>query len=283
MEGRPTQDSDSRPNHDETHEGLDSAPSEGVPMPWERPQSPPPDQPRSTIISAEPLLTDRADATEPEVAWEAPPPSRPEREVPGAPGFVFAGTPRRFVAFALDNLVIGIGSAIIAVIITIAIGADISDPSSPFYGIANIVGVGLSAVYFVTYWTGAKHATSGMRALQLQVGTAFDGRPLEIGPALLRWALLGYPLNLGALVPAISGPVAVLAFVWTVVLLISTVASPTRQGLHDRVVQSVVVQPAGLGRSPLVVTCLVLLVGFVVIWAISVLMLLSAAGDQAGG
>ena len=62
--------------------------------------------------------------------------------------------------------------------------------------------VALSFVYFVLFWTSKRPATPGMRALKVQIGTAFDGRPLAFGPAILRWALLGYPLSLSYFLPS---------------------------------------------------------------------------------
>ena len=99
--------------------------------------------------------------------------------------------------------------------------------------------------------------------LLLQSGETFEGRPLQFGPAMVRWALLGYPLSLANAVPALFGAASLLGFMWYVVLLISTITSDTKQGIHDRVAGTAVVQPAGLGRSVLVLTCLVLIIGWI--------------------
>jgi uncharacterized RDD family membrane protein YckC len=253
------------------------APSQPAPMPWERPQSQPPAQPHSTIISAEPVLTDQPGAPGPEVSW-APPPSTQERNVPGAPGFVFAGTSRRFVAWVIDNIVLTIAVAVLAGIAAVALSIDMQRDSTAATAAFSVIYVALSFVYFVLFWTSKRPATPGMRAMKIQIGTAFDGRPLAFGPAILRWALLGYPLSLIYLVPSIAGPVSLLAFVWYIVLLLTTIGSDTKQGLHDQAARTAVVQPAALGRSVLVTACLVLVVGWVLLW-VALLVLIFLGGQ----
>ena len=242
------------------------APSRPAPMPWERPPTPPPAQPRSTIISAEPVLTDQPGASGPEVAWAPPPPSTQERHVPGAPGFVFASTSRRFVAWVIDNILLTIAVAVLAGVAAVALSIDTQRDTNALTAVFSVIYVAVSFVYFVLFWTSKRPATPGMRALKIQIGTAFDGRPLAFGPAILRWALLGYPLSLSYLVPSIAGPVALLALVWYIVLLLTTIASDTKQGLHDQAARTAVVQPAGLGRSVLVTACLVIVVGWLLVW-----------------
>jgi uncharacterized RDD family membrane protein YckC len=269
MDQRPPGGSEPQPDAPEPVEPP--RPAEPAPMPWERPEAAPAEQPRSTIISAEPVLTDQPAAGDaPAVAWAAPPPSNVERGVPGAAGFVFASTPRRFVAWLIDNLLIGIVAIVLASAIAIAANVELSSTSNPYTAIFSVISAGISLLYFVLFWTGGQRATPGMRALQLQIGTAFDGRPLEMGPALLRWALLGYPLSLAALLPPIASLVSGLGFIWYIALLVSTIASDTKQGLHDRAASTAVVQPAGLGRSALVIGCVIIVVAVVALWILAV-------------
>ena len=249
--------------------GPDEAPrpQEPAALPWERTQTPLPEQPRSTIISADPVLTDEPSADAPVVAWAAPAAPRQERDVPGAPGFVFASTSRRFVALVLDNILLAIVSSVIAGIAAVALGIETrGTDSTTLSAVFGIVYVTVSFLYFVLIWTSRRPATPGMRAMKIQIGTAFEGRPLQFGPAVVRWALLGYPLSLANAVPAIFSVASLVGFVWYVVLLITTIASDTRQGIHDRVAGTAVVQPAGLGRSALVLTCLVLIIGWLAFW-----------------
>ena len=244
------------------------APSRPAPMPWERPQTQPPDQPRSTIISAEPVLTGQPGAPGPEVAWAPPSPPTQERHVPGAPGFVFASTSRRFVAWVIDNFLLSIAVALLAGVAAVALSIDTQRDTNAVTAAFSVIYVGLSFVYFVLFWTSKRPATPGMRALKIQIGTAFDGKPLEFGPAVLRWALLGYPLSLSYLVPSIAGLVSLLALVWYIVLLITTIASATKQGLHDQAARTAVVQSAGLGRGVLVTACLVIVLGWLLVWLV---------------
>ena len=242
------------------------APSRPAPMPWEQPQTEPFAQPRSTIISAEPVLTDQPGAPAPEVSWAPPPPPTQERLVPGASGFVFASTSRRFVAWVIDNILITITVFVLGAVAALVLSIDTELDTTTLYAAFIVISVALSFVYFVLFWTSKRPATPGMRALKVQIGTAFDGRPLAFGPAILRWALLGYPLSLGYFLPSTLANVASLALtVWYIVLLLTTIGSDTKQGLHDQAARTAVVQPAGLGRSGLVMACLVIVVAWLLL------------------
>jgi uncharacterized RDD family membrane protein YckC len=283
-EPQPSQPEPVEPPPAEAAPPAEPSPAAPAPMPWEQPQTPPPEQPRSTIISAEPVLTEQPGTPGPEVAWAAPPPPSQGREVPGAPGFAFASTPRRFVAWMIDNLLIGIVAIVIASVIAAVANIDLSGRSTTYYAIFSVISVALTFVYFVLFWTGSRRATPGMRVLQLQVGTAFDGRPLEIGQAVVRWALLGYPLSLFALLPAnsVTNLISLAGFFWYIALLVSTVISDTKQGIHDRVVRSAVVQPAGLGSSGLVTACLLLAIIFIVLPFVAIIGLIFLGGQISG-
>ena len=254
------------------------APSRPAPMPWEQPQTAPPAQPRSTIISAEPVLTDQPGAPAPEVSWAPPPPPTQERLVPGATGFVFASTSRRFVAWVIDNILIAIPVFVLAAVAAVVLSIDTQRDSTAVTAAYSVIYVAFSFVYFVLFWTSKRPATPGMRALKVQIGTAFDGRPLAFGPAILRWALLGYPLSLTYLVPSIAGLLSLLALVWYIVLLLTTIGSDTKQGLHDQAARTAVVQPAGLGRSGLVMACLVIVVAWLLL-VLAVFLLIFLGGQ----
>ena len=258
-------------------EAPEPAPSQPAPMPWERPQTPPPAQPRSTIISAEPVLTDQPGVPGPEVSWAPPPPTQ-ERSVPGASGFVFGSTPRRFVAWVIDNIVLTIAVLVLVAVAGVVLSIDTERDSTIVGAMFSVFYVALSFVYFVLFWTSKRPATPGMRALKVQIGTAFDGRPLGFGPAILRWVLLGYPLSLAYFLPLSLANVASFALtVWYIVLLLTTIGSDTKQGLHDRAARTAVVQPAGLGRSGLVMACLIIVVAwFLLVIAVFLLIFLGS-------
>jgi len=64
------------------------------------------------------------------------------------------------------------------------------------------------------------------------------------------------------------------------VLLVTTIGSPTKQGLHDRFANTALVRPAGAGSGGLVIGCL-LIIGLLVILPIIVLgVLVGLYGDQ---
>ena len=238
----------------------DPTPSTQAPTPdaWGRPPDgttqPPP---TSSILSADPLFAEGvAGGPGPEVAWAAPP---SPREVPGAPGLVFAGVGTRFVAFFMDSILLALPALVVSTIRPVPQAATFDEV---FYAdpVTTILLTGLGFVYFVGFWTSGGRATPGMRMMKLQVGSAFEGRTLTLTQAVTRWALLGQPLALVSLIPSIAVVASLLSLVWTIILLVSTAASPTKQGIHDRVAGSAVVQPAGAGSSGAALACLVLAV-----------------------
>ena len=280
MDERPPGGSEPEPTPPDPAEPPPAPAPQSAPMPWERPASPP-DQPRSTIISAEPVLTDEpgeVGAPKPEVSWAAPPPPAQGREVPGAAGFVFASTSRRFVGYILDYILLLIATGVLGGIAMALLGVDTRRDQATITGAFSVLLVALSFLYFVLFWTSRRPSTPGMRAMRIQIGTAFEGRPLDFGPAILRWALLGFPLLLGNVVSSIANAASSILFIWYIVLLISTIASDTKQGIHDQAADSAVVQPAALGRSALVAACLVIIVAWLLFW-LAVFLLLFLGGQ----
>ena len=121
-----------------------------------------------------------------------------------------------------------------------------------------ILGIGLDALYFIAFWTSDGRATLGMRLLKLQVGNAFDGRKLELSQAVRRWIALGSWLSAFGYTTVAAGYAGTLLLIWSVVLLATTITSPTKQGLHDRFANSAVVQPVG-GGNGIAMACLLIL------------------------
>ena len=275
MDQRPPGGSEPQPDAPEPIEPP--KPAEPVPMPWER-QAAPAEQPRSTIISAEPVLTDQPAAGGPEVAWTPPAPPAP---VPGAEGLVFAGVGPRLVAWFIDGLIISIPVLLLTGVLVGALNADLGIEGFVVGLIYSIVLVVAESLYFIYFWTGARRATPGMRVFDLQIGTASDGTTLTLQQAVIRVLALGYPIGILAYVPGLQGVTYVL-ILWEIVLLISTAISPTKQGLHDRVARSAIVQPAGRPSNTLVVACLVIVVFFVVVSVVSIVALIFLGGQIEG-
>jgi uncharacterized RDD family membrane protein YckC len=247
-------------------------------MPWERQQTPSPEQPRSTIISADPVLTDQPAAGAPEVAWTPP---APPAAVPGAEGLVFAGVGARLVAWFIDGIVIAIPTFLIVGALIALLNLDPRFDGAVIGLLYAFLLVGIESVYFVFFWTGARRATPGMRVFGMQIGTAFDGKTLTLQQAVIRILALGYWLGIVAYVPGLSG-LATLLFLWYIVLLISTAISPTKQGIHDRLARSAIVQPADRPSNSAATACLAIVVVLFVIAIASVVGLIFL-GSQISG
>ena len=142
--------------------------------PWEVP--PPGPTPSAPLPPGPP-------PTGPIVNW-APPPAT--REVPGAPGLAFADTVSRMVGYVVDILILGIIGFVIAALLGLGETTTRTSGSNTFTSyfvsttnpIVSLIYALLGAAYFIGSWSGGRRATIGQRLFHLQVGNAFDGRPL---------------------------------------------------------------------------------------------------------
>ena len=211
-------------------------------------------------------------APPPPVGWAAVAPPPPPAEI--APGLTFGSTGRRFVAFLLDQIVLVLLAIVIGLIVAPLLGSGGAGSV-----VSQLLASAISLAYFVGTWRSSARATPGMRLLKLQVGNAFDGRVLTTEQAIRRWVALGEPLGLLFATTATAGIGGLALLVWSIVLLITTATSPTKQGLHDRFANSAVVEPAGIGNGA-VIGCIVLLViVFIVLPLISIIGLISVGGE----
>ena len=169
------------------------------------------------------------------------------------PALVFAGAMPRFVAYVIDVILIGIVGAVLFGLI-VAIAPGMNNQLLP----RAILGIALDALYFIAFWTSDGRATLGMRLLKLQVGNAFDGRKLEPSQAARRWIALGSWLGAFGYTTVAAGYAGTLLLIWSIVLLATTITSPTKQGLHDRFANSAVVLPAGSGNG-IALACLLII------------------------
>ncbi len=207
----------------------------------------------------------------------------PVAEVPGAPGLAFADVSSRLIAFVIDAFIVSIASAIL--VIALGFGERISTATSTSVWISgwttDVAFALLGSAYFIFFWTGGRRATIGQRAFDIQVGNAFDGRPLTLGQAVRRWLGLGSVLGLLAIVPALRGYDALTQLVWVLVLLATVSRSPTKQGLHDRFARSALVRPASRGSGGAAMTCLVVVIvlGVLFVAAIAALIYLGSQVD----
>ena len=208
-----------------------------APMPWERPVSDAPSTP----------LEPEGVGGEAVVSWA--PPEEQARDVPGAPGLVYAGTLARTVAWIVDLFLIAILSfVILGVLIALIIGSP--ETGDTTLSIVTWVGIAvIAAVYFIVWWTGRRRATPGMRALRLQIGNVETGATLTPDQAAIRVAALGIVLWPLIAVPTIGVVGGLAMFVWPIVLLVSTALNDRRRGIHDRISGSAIVQPGGAKSS----------------------------------
>jgi uncharacterized RDD family membrane protein YckC len=192
-------------------------------------------------------------------------------------GLVFADLYTRFAAYFLDGLLLAaltsIPPAVLGMYDTSGTYPPEPTPRATFIG-TSIFAVAVQAAYFLWFWTGGRRATPGQRAFHVQVGNAFDGEPLTMGQAIVRWLAMGWWVNLLVLLPFFG--LAVVAYVanivWWVILGISIALSPTKQGIHDRLAHSALVRPVG-PTSRWAIGCLWLMVGLLVLEGVLVVLL----------
>jgi hypothetical protein len=183
------------------------------------------------------------------IRWTRPAPGK--REV--AEGLVVADTASRFAAYATDRLILFV------VILAASIPFIQAPPpvtfapapaiASPIVIAGRLAAVLIEALYFIAFWSGGRRATPGQRLSRIEVGNAFDGASLTVGQATRRWLGFGLWLTLVNLVTALNTISAVAFPLWTVALLWTTVNSPTKQGLHDRFANTLLVRPEAAPRG----------------------------------
>lgn len=167
------------------------------------------------------------------------------------PGLVFADTPSRLAASLLDGLILSVIASIPPAVLGLYDYASTAAypepmPRETFVGVT-VFTFAVQAAYFLWFWTAGRRATPGQRVFGIQVGNAFDGRPLTMTQAIERWLAMGWWLTALTLLPffAVAVGAYVVSLVWLVILVISMVLSPTKQGIHDRFARSALVRPVG--------------------------------------
>ena len=212
---------------------------------------------------------------DPANVWPSPTPppgSAPQNEDPAlAAALTWADTPSRLAAYIIDSILVAFLAG--ATIGVLGLGVVPAGPATPSQDLDQsgshllaLVSTLIGAAYFVLSWSGGRRATPGQRVFNIQVGNAFDGRPLTAMQAVKRWVGLGSVLGLFAYLPfaAAYGAVELLQLLWAAALLVSTASSPTKQGFHDRFASSAVVRPAGAGNR-LALTCILVFIALCVV------------------
>jgi len=166
-------------------------------------------------------------------------------------GLVFADAYSRFAAYILDGVVLAALTSIPPALLGLYDYSSSTYPPPPmpratFIG-TTIFSIAIQAAYFLWFWTAGRRATPGQRVFNIQIGNAFDGRALTMSQAITRWLAMGWWVEILVLVPILGVAVAAYAAtgIWFVVIAVSIVLSPTKQGIHDRLARSALVRPAG--------------------------------------
>jgi len=210
------------------------------------------------------------------VAPWAPPPGSSSTSAPGAAGLEYGRTLDRLMAWWLDSIIVAVPALILAFFLgggAAAVGMRLAGASL----VASVIAVGIHLLYFVAFWTGSSRATPAMRLMKLEIGDAKTGAVLTVQQGMIRWLAFGGAFQLVQIVPGLANVGAGLAVLWALLLLATTATSPTRQGLHDRIADTALVQPAG-AQTP-AMTCLILLVALFVVWVLAIVALIFLGGQ----
>jgi uncharacterized RDD family membrane protein YckC len=172
--------------------------------------------------------------------------------VPGPAGYFYADVPNRSIAMIIDVIGIIIVYFIVGVVTLAIFGTETifgMMTANPLVLITqSLISYAIWAAYFLYTWVNMR-GTFGMKALGLQIGHQEDGRSLTYQEAAYRFGVLFGPIIViglvTSLIPALSG-LGLLSFLWFIYVLYTMAQSPTKQGIHDRYGQSMVVKG---GRS----------------------------------
>jgi len=250
--------------------GAPGAPDGGTGAPGGRPASdippapglPPPPGPPPSFL--------------PPVAPWAPPPGAYSTSAPSPAGLAYGRTLDRLMAWWLDSIIVAIPALILAALL----GGGAATAGLRLAGVslvASVIAVGIHLLYFVAFWTGSSRATPAMRLMKLQISDAKTGDVPTVQQGIVRWLAIGGVFQLVQIIPGLTAAGAALAVLWALVLLATTATSPTRQGVHDRLADTALVQPAG-AQTP-AVTCLILLVALLVVWVLGIVALIAIGGQ----
>jgi uncharacterized RDD family membrane protein YckC len=167
---------------------------------------------------------------------------------PGGP--VIASVGRRIGAIILDVILVAIVAGIIGVTAGLEGFKATTTDSGGSYQVTNsgwsaALSLIISALYCIGSWV-AMGGTPGQRILGLYVYSASAPKALAVDAAAIRWFLLfGVTYLVGAVAVAAkdaAGLLGLLQLGWIIVLLVTTIQSPMKQGLHDKYAKSVVVK-----------------------------------------
>ncbi len=221
-------------------------PSSGAPAP---PPGPPPAAPPPPDWQSPPQQPSSAPAAGSMPSWTGNITST--QPVAGPAGFYYADVPNRIIAFIIDYIIFLVVFFIVGVVTLSILGTNVGFglqlQSTASVLVQNILANLLVGAYFIYTWV-AMRGTAGMKVLGMQIGHQSDGRTLTYQQAALRFALIfgpGFIAGLlSAFVLALGLIASLVSLVWFIILLVTTAQSPTKQGLHDRYAETMVVKAA---------------------------------------
>jgi uncharacterized RDD family membrane protein YckC len=171
---------------------------------------------------------------------------------------VYGDVPGRLVAYAVDAVVLSILMFVGLALVGLILGPTVrfSQPTDVLLlrltvvreraVVDALVAAAISLVYFVGTWL-VIGGSPGQRLLGMRVADA-GGRRLAVGRAIARWIALAAPPALAAilaiLVPGLRASFGLVVLVWEFILLLTTISSSTKQGVHDRLANSIVTRAA---------------------------------------
>lgn len=183
------------------------------------------------------------------MTWQAPS-AVPQ---PGPAGFVYADLPNRIIAYVIDIVILFVAGIIVSIVLgavglqTVKINlnsAGLVEVNYLAVIIQGLVGVAISAGYFIYTWTRMR-GTVGMKALGMQIGNEGDGATLTQNQAIKRWIYVGGWISIAQFVnpvPLLVLLVGIAGLVYIIYLLYTTAQSPTKQGYHDHQAKTMVVK-----------------------------------------
>jgi uncharacterized RDD family membrane protein YckC len=162
-------------------------------------------------------------------------------------GLVYAGVLRRLIALGIDVLLSTLFAGVAGGILNLVWSLVGGDTGEVVFGLVSWLVAWIAfGAYYVLGWR-QRRGTLGQRWLGMQVANADSGATLTWRQAVMRWvafSLAPVAILQGFASQPVSGLVSLVVLGWAIVLLITTITSPTRQGLHDRWAASLVVRRA---------------------------------------
>lgn len=188
--------------------------------------------------------------------WEGGPAASTGQTGGGTSGLVYADVPNRAIAYIIDAIILFVINIVVGIIIGIFLPSATINPNAqnPFAAvevnyvavlITTIIGLAINAVYFVYTWT-RNGGSPGQRMLGMKVSNT-EGASLTQDQAIRRWIFLGAPFGLASAlspIPSLGLLISLAGLAYFIYLLVSTAQSPTKQGFHDKQVNSIVVKSA---------------------------------------